>query len=267
MSNERDFDRLARAWLELGPNEAPDRVVAAVLQAAETTPQVRRPFRLPIWRSFAMNRIGQALGAVAVLAIVVIGGALLLTPRNQPNVGGPAASSLDVAPTPSAPTAAASPSATPSPSLVVTPTPSAPPASAAPIVLQRSPTNLGCDAIDPGWRSATVRIDPESDVYLEIANPAYDGTRDRVNVDVWAETDPFPSGSPESQPERTLAPGTRLAIYWPADFTATNGDTPVILGARGEEVARDGTRIDQEFTNRTGYFTCGSLYILEQRPG
>ena len=251
MSNERDFDRLARAWLELGPNEAPDRVVAAVLQAAETTPQVRRPFRLPIWRSFAMNRIGQALGAVAVLAIVVIGGALLLTPRNQPNVGGPAAS----------------PSATPSPSLVVTPTPSAPPASAAPIVLQRSPTNLGCDAIDPGWRSATVRIDPESDVYLEIANPAYDGTRDRVNVDVWAETDPFPSGSPESQPERTLAPGTRLAIYWPADFTATNGDTPVILGARGEEVARDGTRIDQEFTNRTGYFTCGSLYILEQRPG
>ncbi len=267
MSNERDFDRLARAWLELGPNEAPDRVVAAVLQAAETTPQVRRPFRLPIWRSFAMNRIGQALGAVAVLAIVVIGGALLLTPRNQPNVGGPAAPSLDITPTPSAPPASASPSVTPSPSLVVTPTPSAPPASAAPIVLQRSPTNLGCDSMDPGWRSATVRIDPESDVYLEIANPAYDGTTDRVNVDVWAETDPFPSGSPETQPDGTLPPGTRIPIYWPADFTATNGDTPVILGARGEEVARDGTRIDQEFTNRTGYFTCGSLYILEQRPG
>ena len=264
MSNERDFDRLARAWLELGPNEAPDRVVAAVLQAAETTPQVRRPFRLPIWRSFAMNRIGQALGAVAVLAIVVIGGALLLTLRNQPNVGGPAASSLDVAPTPSAPTAAASPLATPSPSPDITPTPSAPPASAAPIVLQRSPTNLGCDSMDPGWRSATVRIDPESDVYLEIAT---DGTMDRVNVDVWAEVDPFPSGSPETQPEVTLPPGTRIPIYWPADFTATNGDTPVILGARGEEVARDGTRIDQEFTNRTGYFTCGSLYILEQRPG
>ena len=118
--------------------------------------------------------------------------------------------------------------------------------------------------MDPGWRSATVRIDPESDVYLEIAT---DGTMDRVNVDVWAETDPFPSGSPETQPEVTLPPGTRIPIYWPADFTATNGDTPVILGARGEEVARDGTRIDQEFTNRTGYFTCGSLYITEYGPG
>lgn len=198
-----------------------------------------------------MNRIGQALGAVAVLAIVVIGGALLLTPRNQPNVGGPAAS----------------PSATPSPSLDLTPAPSAPTASAAPIVLQRSPTNLGCDSMDSGWRSATVRIDPESDVYLEIDNPAYDGTTDRVNVDVWAETDPFPSGNPEGQPDGTLPPGTRIPIYWPADFTATNGDTPVILGARGEEVARDGTKIDQEFTNRTGYFTCGSLYITEQAPG
>lgn len=254
MSNERDFDRLARAWLDLGPNEAPDRVVAAVLQAAETTPQVRRPFRLPIWRSFAVNRFGQALGAVAVIAIVVIGSALLLTLRNQPNVGGPAAS----------------PSVRPSPSLDITPTPSAPPASATPIVLQRSPTNLGCDALESGWRSATVRIDPASDVYLEIANPAYDGTTDRVNVDVWAETDALPSGSPGTPPFEPLAPGTRLAIYWPADFTVTNEDTPVILGARGEEVARDGTRIDQEFTNRTGYFMCGSsasLYITEQAPG
>ena len=42
MTSERDFDRLAQAWLELGPDEAPDRAVAAVLQAAETTPQVRR---------------------------------------------------------------------------------------------------------------------------------------------------------------------------------------------------------------------------------
>jgi hypothetical protein len=31
MTSERDFDRLARAWLEQGPDEAPDRVIAAVL--------------------------------------------------------------------------------------------------------------------------------------------------------------------------------------------------------------------------------------------
>jgi hypothetical protein len=87
MTDERDFDRLARAWLELGPDEAPDRVVAAVLQAAETTRQVRRPLRWPIWRSFKMNRVFQAAGAVAVL-VVVIGGGILLSQRNQPAPGG-----------------------------------------------------------------------------------------------------------------------------------------------------------------------------------
>ena len=65
MTTERDFDRLARAWLELGPDEAPDRVIAAVLQAAETTPQVRRPLRWPIWRSFHMTRLPIAAAAAA----------------------------------------------------------------------------------------------------------------------------------------------------------------------------------------------------------
>ena len=91
MTSERDFDRLARAWLELGPDEAPDRVVAAVLQAVEDTPQVRRPLRWPTWRSFKMNRISQAAGLAAIL-VVVIGGGILLSQRNQPAAGGPPAS-------------------------------------------------------------------------------------------------------------------------------------------------------------------------------
>ena len=78
MTRERDFDRLARAWLELGPDEAPDRVVAAVLQAAQTTPQTRRPTRWPIWRSFDMTRLPIiATTAVAVL-VVLAGGGLIL---------------------------------------------------------------------------------------------------------------------------------------------------------------------------------------------
>ena len=253
MTHERDFDRLAKAWLALGPDQAPDRAIAAVLRAAETTPQVRRPFRLPIWGSLAMNRVGRAVGAVAILAILAIGGALLVTQRGQPIV--------------IAPTGSASP--TPSSSLEVTPSPSAPAASAAAIVLQRSPTNLGCDAIPSGWRSATIHIDPESDVYLEIVNPAFDGTRDRVNVDVWAEVDAPPPASPGPQQFETLAPGTRLAVYWPASFTATNGQTPMILGARGEEVARDGTTTDQ-LNKLTGLFFCasrGALYVLDYQPG
>ena len=57
MTTDRDFDRLARAWLETGPDEAPDRVIAAVLQAAETTPQVRRGLRRPFRRSVTMTRL------------------------------------------------------------------------------------------------------------------------------------------------------------------------------------------------------------------
>jgi hypothetical protein len=242
MTHERDFDRIARAWLDLGPDQAPDRVVTAILRATETTPQVRRAFAVPIWRPFAV-------AAVAVLAIVVVGVGLLLIQRNQPSVGGPAGS----------------PSATPSPSLEVTPSPAA---SAAPIVLQRSPTNLGCDSMDPGWRSATIHIDPDSDVYVEIVNPAFDGTRDRVNVDVWAEVDAPPSASPGTQQFETLAPGIRLAVYWPASFTATNGETPVILGPQGEEVARDGTTAAQ-LDKLTGVFICASseaIWVLDYQP-
>ncbi|MFL5719018.1 MAG: hypothetical protein ACJ778_00925 [Chloroflexota bacterium] len=108
MTSERDFDRLARAWLELGPDEAPDRVVAAVLQAAGTTPQVRRRLARPTWRSFSMNRLPVAAGAAAVLT-VLIGGASLLSRPSQPT-------GVGVSPTPSA-TAVASTSTAPSTAL------------------------------------------------------------------------------------------------------------------------------------------------------
>jgi hypothetical protein len=84
MTTDRDFDRLARAWLELLPDEAPDRAVAAVLQAVETTPQVRRPLRWLTWRSTTMNRLPNALGAAAV---VVVAGTLVLSRAGPPSVG------------------------------------------------------------------------------------------------------------------------------------------------------------------------------------
>jgi hypothetical protein len=248
MTHKRDFDRLARAWLELGPNEAPDRAVAAVLQATATTPQMRRRFGWPIAASLATGRVARAIGAAAVL-LVLIGGAILLSQRNQPPVAAPVAS----------------PSLTPSPSPQVSPSASA--VAAAEIVLQRSPANLGCDSLPPGYRSVTIRIDPASDVYLDIVNPAFDGTTDKVNVDVWAEVDPLPSGSPDPAVVEPLPAGTRLAVYWPPGFTATDGDTPVIRGLRGEEVVRDGTRLDAE---SAGYFSCGgreSIYVLDYQPG
>lgn len=77
MTIERDFDRIARAWLDLGPNEAPDRSLAAVLQAIETTPQVRKPIRWPAWRPITMTRI--TMLAVLAGTIAILAGALLLS--------------------------------------------------------------------------------------------------------------------------------------------------------------------------------------------
>jgi hypothetical protein len=96
MSTDRDFDRIARAWLDLMPDEAPDRTIAAVLQAVETAPQVRRPWRRLPWRFPNMNRVLMA-AAVAAAAIVAVGGGLWLTRSDGPSVGGPSPT-----PTPSA---------------------------------------------------------------------------------------------------------------------------------------------------------------------
>jgi hypothetical protein len=91
MTSERDFDRLAEAWLELGPHEAPDRVVAAVLQAIETTPQERRRIVWPTWRPFPMNRL-PVVAAVAAVVVIAIGAGVLLTRPAQSSVGFPLAS-------------------------------------------------------------------------------------------------------------------------------------------------------------------------------
>ena len=104
-SQHRDFDRLARAWLELGPDEAPDRPIAAVLQAIETTPQVRRPWRWPVWRSPTMSRI-TILAVLAGTLALVIGGLVL-------SGGGPGPTPISV------------PSAEPSPGEAGAPVPDA----------------------------------------------------------------------------------------------------------------------------------------------
>ena len=75
MTANDDFDRISRAWLDLMPDEAPDRAVNAVLRAVATTPQVRR-WRPASWRPLPMNRLPFAFAAVAVA--IAIGGAVLL---------------------------------------------------------------------------------------------------------------------------------------------------------------------------------------------
>ncbi|MFI5261383.1 MAG: hypothetical protein ACHQZR_02360 [Candidatus Limnocylindrales bacterium] len=104
MTTERDFDRLARAWLELSPNEAPDRTIQAVLRAVRTTPQVRRPGRWLLWRFPVMTRPALAAGALIVI-VAVLGAAVLLGRGLSSNVGGPTISpsaSTSAAPSPTA---------------------------------------------------------------------------------------------------------------------------------------------------------------------
>jgi hypothetical protein len=82
MTQERDFDRIAEAWLAEAPNEAPDRAVAAVLAAIETTSQVRRPPRWPAWRQIHMSPRTFAIVGTLMLAVVVAS-SLLLTDRSK----------------------------------------------------------------------------------------------------------------------------------------------------------------------------------------
>jgi hypothetical protein len=107
MTSERDFDRIARAWLDMGPNEAPDRAVAAVLQAVESTPQVRRPLRWPVWRATTMTRV--TLLAVLAGTIAIAIGALALSGGSRTTTPAPSAVPS------SAPAVVASPSPRPLP--------------------------------------------------------------------------------------------------------------------------------------------------------
>jgi hypothetical protein len=100
MTSNRDPDRIVRAWLDLMPDEAPDRTVADVLQAVEGAPQLRRRPRLVSWRLPQMNRY---LFAAAITAVVVaaIGGVLIGGGSSPASVGQPPTSPVTT-PSPSA---------------------------------------------------------------------------------------------------------------------------------------------------------------------
>jgi hypothetical protein len=88
MSDDRLFERNARAWLERGPTDAPDRVVEAALLAIETTNQ-ERDLRIP-WRLPTMNPVAR-LVAVLVVGAIAVGGALFVLRTPASSVGSPSA--------------------------------------------------------------------------------------------------------------------------------------------------------------------------------
>jgi hypothetical protein len=101
MTTNRDAEPLIRAWLDLMPDEAPDRVLDSVREAVRVAPQVRWPLVRGPWRSSRMNRFALLASAAAIIA--VIGGVAVLGFPDDGFVGPPASSSptASAAPVPS----------------------------------------------------------------------------------------------------------------------------------------------------------------------
>ena len=70
MTDDRSLERAARAWIEAGPTQAPDRAVEAALLLIETTPQerdLRIPWRLPKMSTPARLAAATIIGATALV--------------------------------------------------------------------------------------------------------------------------------------------------------------------------------------------------------
>lgn len=98
MNDDVIFERNAEAWLEFGPEEAPKRVVDAVLLAIGSMPQ-QRGLRLP-WRFPRLTRQARFATAVAI-GVVTIAAGVLLVRQPQPQIGGPSPSPTPLGPSPS----------------------------------------------------------------------------------------------------------------------------------------------------------------------
>ena len=110
MSAQRDPDAILMAWFEEGPSSLPKETGRAIMVAARSTTQ-RRRFTLSLGRWRTLGPLPASI--VAVMALAVLGGALVLRAIDPFAVGGPT-EQPSVFPSASA-TATASPSASTSP--------------------------------------------------------------------------------------------------------------------------------------------------------
>lgn len=115
MTDQQEFDRLMKAYFVPGTNELADRVLDAALDEIDHTHQ-RRPLRAS-WRFSAMT-MPTRIAAAAVIGVLAVGGAYLLTQPGKPAVGVPGPTST---PTPTAAASRAATTARPTPTPTSTP--------------------------------------------------------------------------------------------------------------------------------------------------
>ena len=85
MTDDRSLERAARSWLESGPTEAPDHAVDAALLRIQTTRQ-ERDWHVPR-RTRPMTMTVRLLAAAIALAVVAVGGVIILRPGGGTDVG------------------------------------------------------------------------------------------------------------------------------------------------------------------------------------
>ena len=142
MSTDRDTTRIVRSWLKTDEHESADRVLDAVLDALDSTPQ-RRATWWPAWRSPVTNNMAVPFGIAAAALLVLVFLGLQVLPGG--NIGGPIATDQ--------------PSPSPSPTASPSPTPTTDGTWVSGAALEEGRNELVLDGVrlsievSPGWRT------------------------------------------------------------------------------------------------------------------
>ena len=113
MTNQPDFDPIARAFMASGPTQLADRVLERSLAEVHRKRQ-RRVLLWAPWRTPVMNIYAKLAAAAVVVVAVGALGVWFLSPGSSPSVGAPPAESAP-------PSASPEPGSTPEPSLTPSP--------------------------------------------------------------------------------------------------------------------------------------------------
>ena len=196
MSNKREFEPIARAFMASGPTQLADRVLESSLAEVHHTRQRRVLLRAP-WRTPVMN-IYAKLAAAAVVVVAV--GALsvwFLSPGSSAPVGG-------------APAPSASPSASPelSPTPEVSPT-SSPLPTAPPLSESFTSTRHGISLATPaGWTTQPATEAWDGRPFPNYGDPDVDLIQDPVHQGgLWlmVASKPLEAADPDQWPVDQLA--------------------------------------------------------------